>query len=197
MSKKTVYRIRDTITKKFWNGSVRRSTFSESGKTWRKKSSAESDIGYFISYKDAWKIQVPSHHNSPDHWEIVEFEIVENETSTHDTADYLQYAKLKATLDSKNRSFGWFADKMRSKGHLDKIEFMFILKPAEGKYYVDMDRIKECRAQLRQLGVKTRTFKESNGVFGMLDREQALKARMVLVVDDYVDVTAIRESLKP
>jgi hypothetical protein len=84
---------------------------------------------------------------------------------------------------------------MNSRNMLDKIEFLFKLKPAEGKTYVDMDRIKEARAQLRQLGVKTRTFKESNGVFGMMDRSQALKARLVLDIEHSVDLSALRKQV--
>lgn len=188
-----LFKVRDKTTGKYWNGDFRRSAFGDVGKTWKKKDSIESSVNYFLRYRSRFSPVVA--HSLPDTWEIVEIQLVESEVGTTDMAGFLKFLLLKTEVDKSNTYFGYFVEKMHRKGVLDQIQFLFMLKPAEGRSYVDMDRIKEARSHLRQLGVKTRTFKESNGVFGMLDRQQALKARLTLDVTDVIDLAAIRTKL--
>lgn len=190
-----LYKIRDKTTGKFWNGDVRFSRFADTGKTWKKLSGAQDSISYFIRHRATWG-HVKVIHSLPEHWEIVEVVLKEQETGTIGIESFLFTAALKAEASKQISTAGNFIDKMFSKGVIDDIEFIFKLKPAEGFRWVTMDRIIEARAQLRQLGVKTRTFRESGGMFGMMDRQQALRARLVLDVDTIIDLGAIRKTLK-
>lgn len=188
-----LFRIRDTVTKKFWNGDNRRSAFNDTGKTWKKRDLAESAVAYFMRYRSRFNVQTT--HTLPTSWEIVEVELVEKEVASSDMKDFLNYTLIRNELEKIDHNLVWFADKMRTKKVFDKIEFLFVLKPSEGKTWVDRDRIIEARAHMRQIGVKTRTFREGNGVFGMMDRQQALKARLTLDIQHSVDLSALRTKL--
>jgi hypothetical protein len=191
---RTLYKVRDNVTGKYWNGCYQRSTFNDTGITWTKAAGCEETVGHFLRYRSAWG---PATGDSiPASWEIVEIELVEREKTTHQMSSFVKYVLLKAEIDRIDSGLGVFAEKMHKKNLLDKIEFLFKLKPKEGDgNYVRMDRIIEARAHMRQLGVKTGTFKESQGVFGMLDRTQALKARLVLDTTHVVDLGALRKKL--
>lgn len=188
-----LYRIRDTVTKKFWNGDYRRSSFNDTGKAWKKRDLAEGAVAYFMRYRSRFNVQTT--HTLPNSWEVVEVELVEKEVASSDMKDFLNYTLIRNELDKIDHNLVWFADKMRAKKVFDKIEFLFVLKPSEGKTWVDRDRIIEARAHMRQIGVKTRTFREGNGVFGMMDRQQALKARLTLDIKHSVDLAALRTKL--
>lgn len=188
-----IYRIRDKTTGKYWNGDYCRSTFSDTVKSWKKLAQAETAVGYFMRYRSRFNVQTS--HSLPDTWEIIEIELVEKEIDSSPMTDYIHYMLLRNELEKIDSRFVWFTDKMRAKNVLDKIEFLFLPKPAEGVTYVNMDRIVEARSHLRQLGVKTRSFREGNGVFGMMDRQQALKARLTLDVSQVVDLGALRTKL--
>ena len=188
-----LFKVRDTVTQKFWNGNYRRSEFGTTGKTWKKRDAVESTVGHFIRYRARFNSNAT--HSLPDSWEIVEVELVEKELASENMNDFLKFVALKTEVTKVNSSYGQFLDKMRAKGVLDKIEFLILLKPAEGNYWINRERIVEARAHLRQLGVKTRTFREGGGVFGMMDRQQALRARLTLDVESVVDLAALRAKL--
>lgn len=188
-----LFKIRDTTTNKFWNGDFRRSSFTDTGKTWKKIDSIESSISHFLSYRSRYNIQTA--HSLPSSWEIVEVELVEKETGTSDISEYLNHLLIRSEVAAVASEFARFVDKMRAKKILDKIEFLILLQPSEKSRYVNMYRIIEARSQVRGLGIKTRTFRESGGVFGMMDRQQALRARMVLDTKAVVDLGAIRKKL--
>lgn len=188
-----LFKVRDTITQKFWNGNYRRSEFGTTGKTWKKRDAVESTVGHFIRYRARFNSNTT--HSLPDSWEIVEVELVEKEIGSENMNDFLKFVALKNEVTKVSSSYGGFLDRMRAKGVLDKIEFLILLKPAEGYHWINRDRIVEARAHLRQLGVKTRTFREGGGVFGMMDRQQALRARLTLDVESVVDLAALRTKL--
>jgi hypothetical protein len=188
-----LFKVRDTVTQKFWNGDYRRSTFNDTGKTWKKRDAVENSVGYFIRYRSHYAVQTL--HSLPEKWEIVEVELVERETGTTDMGDFLKFVLLKNEVEKIDAGFSYFMQTMRNKGVIDKIEFMIKLKPKEKHHYVDKSRIMEARAHLRQLGVKTRTFREGYGIFGMMDRQQALRARLTLDVEKMVDLGALRKKL--
>lgn len=190
---KKLFKVRDKTTGKFWNGDVRRTTFGDTGQTWKTKDRVESQLSWLVRYRASFGSQLPA--AVPENWEIVEVELKEVENATHELAEFLNYIKLKTEAEKSIQGCGNFMEIMRKKGVLKDIEFIFELKPAEGSRYVDFERIKECRAHLRQLGVKTRTFREHNGMFGMMDRQQALRARMVLDVKTVVDLATLRDKL--
>lgn len=191
---KKLYKIRDKVTGKYWNGDMRFSKFADTGHSWKKQAAAESSIAFFVRYRSQWGVS--TEHSLPDQWEIVEVELKEVESATVDIAGFLKNIGLKTEAEKSVKGAGNFIDVMHSKGVIDNIEFIIKLKPAENTRWVDMDRIMEARAQLRQLGVKTRTFREYNGMFGMMDRQQALRARLVLDIESIVDLGALRGSAK-
>lgn len=193
MAVKKLYKVRDKVTNKFWNGDTRYSTFSDTGYTWKKQDAAESSISFFIRFRAQWGADIA--HSLPETWEIVEVVLKEHETGTVDINSFLKNIALKAEAEKVMKSAPSFIDVMHGKGVIDKIEYIIKLKPSEDRSRVDMTRTMEARAQLRGLGVKTRTFREFNGMFGMMDRQQALRARMTLDVESMVDLGAIRTKL--
>lgn len=191
------FKVRDTVTKKFWNGDIRRSAFNETGKMWSSRKEVEKKVGYYISNHARWSAYYKQQaHNPPKSWEIVEIELVEQEKAQHSMQDFLRFTAMKAQAEQKHPGVGYFLDTMKNKNVIDQIEFVIRLKPSENTRWVDMDRIKEAREHLRQLGVKTRTFRETSGYFGMMDRDQAMKARLVLDVEWMLDLKAIRDSIQ-
>ena len=193
-----IWKIRDTSTGKYWNGNPRCVSFGPVGFSWKRREQAESRLAYYMAWKDAWSEKSSSSNNLPamDNWEIVEIELKEIETGTHKLDDFIKFQKLRIKASNEDNSFGYFLEAMWNKGVVDKIEFLIKLKPSDGQRWVNMERTKECRAHLRQLGVKTRTFRERHGIFGMMDRQQALKARMVLDVEKMLDLGEIRKEIK-
>jgi hypothetical protein len=188
-----LYKVRDKVTGKYWNGDMRFSKFADTGYNWKKQAAAESAIAFFVRYRSQWGVSTT--HSLPEHWEIVEVVLKEVENDTVDISSFLKNIALKTEAEKVMKSAPSFIDVMHGKGVIDQIEFIIKLKPAEGSRYIDMERIMEARAQLRQLGVKTRTFRECNGMFGMMDRQQALRARLVLDVESVVDLGTIRKAL--
>jgi len=190
---KKLFKIRDKVTGKFWNGDVRCTAFNETGNTWKGKANVEGAISWLVRYRGTFGVDIPE--TIPENWEIVEVELKEVETGIAEIASLMRFVRLKAEAEKVCDKAGFFMEVMKDKGVLDDIEFIFELKPREGRGYVDFERIKEARAHLRQLGVKTRTFREHRGLFGMMDRQQALKARLVLDVNKVVDLGSLRTKL--
>jgi hypothetical protein len=188
-----LFKVRDKVTGKFWNGNYRRSAFDDQGKTWKKVDKVENSIGHFINYRNRYNPQTS--HSLPDSWEIVTVELVEKEVDKESLNDFMKFLLLKTEVEKSGYQFSYFVEKMRNKKVLDKIEFLILLKPSEGRRYVDMERIIEARSHIRGLGIKTRTFRESSGVFGMMDRQQALRARMTLDVEATIDLRELRNRL--
>lgn len=188
------YRVRDKVTKKLWNGDRRWSKFGDTGKMWPNRKAAEDAIEYFFRYSKSFNVK--DMRCMPEKWEIVEVELQETEKAVHNISDFLEYSLVREEVNQRHRGLNWFMDTMRKRGVHNDIEFIFVLKPREGTRYVDSERIKEARAHLRQLGVKTRTFRENNGSFGMLNREQAMRARLTLDVQEVIDLAEIRTKVR-
>ena len=190
---KVGFKVRDKGTQTFWNGDVRWSKFDETGRTWKTKPSVENSIAHFFRYSKTFNIQTLS--SMPEKWEIVEVVLSEVEQDTHDITDFLAFSLIKSEINKVNYKYAWFLETMRKRGVDENVEFIFKLKPFAGNSRVCAERIKEARAHLRQLGVKTRTFREYNGMFGMMNREQAMRARLTLDVDEIVDLGDIRRKV--
>jgi hypothetical protein len=131
----------------------------------------------------------------PEDWQIVEYELKPMEKAKHDLGDLAHNTFVRSELTSLDHTYGYFYDTMVKKGVMDQVEFIFKLKGEKtswGASHVSKEKIMEARAQLRLLGVKTRTFREFRGMFGMLNREQAMRARLSMEVAEAVDLRAIR-----
>jgi hypothetical protein len=189
----SIFKIRDKISGTYWNGDIRWAKFGVEGKAYKARATAEKAVSYVIRYRENFpKSDVEL---KTENWEIVEYEISYSETGVHSIEEYMKHCRLKAEISKLDTICGYFMETMYRKGKADQVQFLFKLKPGQGMRYVDFHRIKEGRAHLRQLGVKTHSFKESRGVFGMLDREQAMRARLTLDVDKVIDVAEIRTKL--
>lgn len=186
------YMIRDSKTGLFWNGSVSQSRFSEMGRTWKKLSGAEGQLGYYVRYMRRYRSQFLNISS----WEIVEAEVKPKIIKQHCIDDFLKHSDLRAELEKISANFSSFMNVMREKGVEADISYLVMLKPTDGHYRCDRERIKEARAQIRGLGIKTRTFREYNGIFGFKDRQQALRARLSLDIQAVADVEEIRNRLK-
>lgn len=198
MTTEKAYRVRDKVLGKFWTGEARTLRFNDNGKSWKTLKSMNRDIERYLSFNRRYR---GSGSNKPlvfpTTWEIVEMEIKHTEKATHSLDETMEFMALKEQVVADHGYiFGYFMDTMQNKGVLKDIEFIFELKPPEGSYHVDMECIKAARAQLRLLGVKTRTFRESYGLFGMMDRSQAMKARLTLEVKKVVDLAALRTQVQ-
>jgi hypothetical protein len=123
---------------------------------------------------------------------VVEIEVVERIRECKPIDDFMSTVLIKSELQKHHWRFTMFYTEMANRGVADQIEYILYLRPEEGQRFVSWERIKEARAQLRLLGVKTRTFREHGGMFGMLDRDQAMKARLTLDIQSMVDLAEIR-----
>lgn len=187
-----VYMVRNKLTGKYWNGQAGWSRWDETGKQWRKKARLEEQIGYWHRYHSRY---ATSNINAVNDWEIVEVDVTPAVQSTEEISSLVRHIKIRTKLEETSTNFSSFLCKMREKEVDDSISFIMDLEPTPGQRWVDKDRIKEARAQLRGMGIKTRTFREYRGMFGFLDRQQAMQARLVLNVKRVVDVDKIRNEV--
>jgi hypothetical protein len=189
----SVFKVRDKLSGTYWDGDIRWSKFNDKGKVYKSRATAEKAVSYLINYRSNFpKMNLEL---NTENWEIVEYEVAYTENKIHSIEEYMKHCKLKTEIAKIDQTCGYFMDKMYRMDKASEVQFLFKLKPSDGKRYIDFERIKEGRAHLRQLGVKTHSFKESRGVFGMLNREQAMRARLTLDVDKVIDVAEIRERL--
>lgn len=198
MSITTKYKIRDTATGKFWMGETRYLSFNSKGKEWPSSEKAQEQLVRMASYGTRWNnVNLEKVYK---YWEIVEVQYTAAETKKEDVKAVLREHEVRRiameSLEKNKQVNSWYVSQfftnMTRKKVMDQIEFILFIKPAEGSNHVDMERVIEARAQLRQLGVKTRTFREHSGMFGMMDRDQAMKARLVLDLTAVVDLGACR-----
>ena len=188
----STYKIRDKSTGKFWNGNVACCIFNDSGADWKNEAACLEDITNLIQYRNKCGNNNTPAFN-PDIWEIVKFDLIPKESEVTKINDHCTFIHIKTVLHGIDSRFANFAEVMQKKGVFDKISYLILLKPGNNLSYITGDRIIEARSHLRQLGVKTRSFRESRGVFGMMDRTQALKARMTLDIDQVVDLDELRQ----
>jgi hypothetical protein len=192
----TGYKIKDNVANKFWSGNVRSMALNDQGKTWKTKAGAMRDLERYVRlnnrYRKPVSAEVPLKY--PSTLEIVEVEITETPKVTHSIDKLVEKWAIKDLIVSKHGYLlGYFVDTMFNKGVLDQIEFIFELKKGENEYHVGKETTMAARAQLRLLGVKTRTFREFHGMFGMMDRSQAMKARLTLDVVKVIDFAELRK----
>jgi hypothetical protein len=116
--------------------------------------------------------------------------------SVHSIEEYMKHCRLKAEIAKIDHYLWLFHGQNVPQGQSQtKYSSSSSSSRAMGSAMSTFNVSKKGRAHLRQLGVKTHSFKESRGVFGMLNREQAMRARLTLDVDKVIDVAEIRERL--
>lgn len=187
-----VYMIRNKTTGKFWNGQTSWAAWGDTGRQWKKKKGAEEQIAFYFRYQERYKT-TPT--QTFEDWEILAVDATPVVKSSEDVTSLLTHVRLRYQLEKVSIGFSSFLSVMRDKGVEDKIQCIMDLEPSPGMYRVDRERIKEARSQLRGMGIKTRTFREYRGMFGFLDRQQAMQARLVLNARRFVDVQKLRDEL--
>jgi hypothetical protein len=193
-----VYKIRDKRNGKFFAGY---SSFDNTGKEFKGETSAKSALGYLVTSTLGRRLWQNNERisketiakNFPYDLEIVKVEMVLTEKSTISLSTHVDNLLICQKLSSVNNKFAYFWEQAIRKDFADQIEYVFLLNQVPGKPYMEM--VKEARSCLRNLGVKTRTFREYNGCFGFYSKDQALKARLTLDVKDFIDITELRTEL--
>jgi hypothetical protein len=186
---KTIYKVKDSISGKFWNGNTVVPKFSDVGEKWTRKAYLERDLGWLLTRLK----RDDANANIPSEWQVIEYELIETEKSYKFVTDVMSSVSLKCEFQKISWKHLSFYNAMESRGVMDDILFILKIKPAEGDRFITMEQIKHCRAQLRLIGVKTRSFREYSGMFGMINKEQAMRARLALDLESYVDVSEIRK----
>lgn len=200
MASKFVYKIRNKKTGHYYRGY---SGFSAEGKEFKTEINAKSALNYFVSSTINRKFFLDKTTNKfaekdladmfPYDLEIVKHEIVYQERGIVEVANAVKDVIIRRKLQDKSYSFGYFWDNAQKKGYADKIEYIVRLDIPPG---TDRHKgVKEARAQLRLLGVMTRTFREYNGMFGFYNRDQAFKAKLTLNAKEFIDMTELKKEL--
>ena len=189
-----IYRLRDRNTNNFWNGSSNYPLFNENGAHWKRKVTLENEIVKFVTVAKTrtYNQVIPT----SDNMEIVEYRIHEEFSCATGIADLLFHNLMRAELRKIHWKYDNFYEKMRRKHVINEIEFILTLAPEQNKVSMSFDHIKLCRAQLRLLGVKSRTYREYWGMFGMLNREQAMRARLTLNLSNMLDLNDVRTRIR-
>lgn len=196
--KEYVYKIHDKKTGRYFAGY---SYFSSYGKEFKSDITARNSLNYFVStqlshqlWKNKGKLGKPDIEKLfPYDLEIVKVEIIKVVESATSLGTLMENKIISHTLSERNVNFGDFWDNAIRKDYADKIEYVIQLNAERG---VDRkNKIIEARTFLRNLGVKTRTFREYEGMFGFYNKDQALKARLTLDAKDFIDITELRKEL--
>lgn len=194
------FRVKDTTTGKFWKGNTYEATptMDGEGKVWPSGNAATRALSSFMR-RGSWSSRAQSTlRDLPPGWALEEVELVPQPVREAPLNTFSINYRLRCELEQVDIMYAYFYDTMLKKGVADKIEFIFSLKTEKsrwGRASVSKEKIMEARAQLRLLGVKTRTFREYRGMFGMMDRDQAMKARLSLDVEGVIDLAKMRREI--
>jgi len=193
----SIFKIQDINTGLFWDGYWKKQSTNKIGKIWKTRKGLEHTLYSYLHYMNTTKSNILI----PNNWQVIEIEIIENPKNIFDLSYINRHFLIREEINKRStgdnyynndNSFCTFYKEMTAKKIIDKIQFIFKLKSSKDAKFNSMRIITEARAQLRLLGIKTRSFYENNGYFGMIDKDQALKARMSLDVDEFIDLQEIR-----
>jgi hypothetical protein len=189
---KTVFKVRDTVTGRYWNGNCVYPGFTEVGARWSTYIAVIRELSAYLN-----RLQRRDRSCTlPLHWQIEEVETIKSIKSIKPMTQVVNNILVGIELQIIDWRFSAFFDEMTCRGVIDQIEYIFLLKPRSNERFLDWEDIKRERAKLRKIGIKTRSFKEYHGMFGMVNREQALKARMTLDVIAVVDLGDLRKRIE-
>lgn len=126
--------------------------------------------------------------------ELIRIKIVHSIDSVESLRARTKNAMISRHMyDKYSTAMGDFWDSVTARGYADEIKYIMRLQTDPSTDWNKL--IINAREQVRNLGIKTRTFKECNGMFGFLNKDQALKARLTITASDFIDMEAIREEL--
>lgn len=201
MATKYVYKIRNKKNGNFFHSY---SYFSSEGKEFKTEAGARNALDYFVRSninRKLWDTALEDRKLTAENMsklfpydlEITKVKVVYTDDGVIPLDTTVKNIFLARNIQSRNINFGRFWDNAMKKGYADQIEYIVQLDIIKGTPRADA--IKEARSQLRLLGVKTRTFREYNGMFGFYNRDQAFKARLTLNAKDFIDVAELKKEL--
>lgn len=202
-----VYKIRNRKTNEWSTGYTRFSKLDDKAKVFKTEKSAKRAIQHIIgslvrpNYYSRWDIQSDDPNTLKqklaqlDRYdlELVRVEVIHREMDSSSLESSVKNAILYQSIKGKNLRFGMFWDHATSSGYADNIKYIMALPNERGT--PRMDIVKEARSNIRNAGVKTRTFREFRGIFGFYNKDQALKARLTIDSTDFLDVDDLRKEL--
>lgn len=200
-----IFKLRNKKTGKFYDGSY--TGFTDTGHEYSSETTARTALDAFIHYKLGNKLY-NSYHRGQSHkgitqktlaeWfpyeiEIAKFEVIHKPESVINVDSTIRNMFISNKLQDISYSLSRFWDNAIKKDYADQIEFVVKLVQQKGER---RDKtVKDARTHLRNLGIKTRTFREYDGMFGFYNREQAFKARLTLDVEAFIDIVEIKKEL--
>lgn len=194
-----VYKIRNKKNGTYFQGW---SSFGSCGKEFKSEATARNSLEYFVSnqisrrlYGDDTSVLTQEAMDKlfPYDLEIVKTEVIHKDAGIISLATHVKNVFLTKKIRDRSYHFGEFWNNATKKGYADKIEYVVQLDMTKG--VSTSETVKEARAQLRLLDIKTRTFREFRGMFGFHNRDQAFKARLTLSTKDYIDVATLRKEI--
>jgi len=201
-----IYRLRDKKSGKYFDGWNATST-EDRASEYKTVAGAQSALSHFVHRVLGQKLYTSSNRGNsyagltdetlkkwfPYEMEIVKTEVIYKDAGATDQGSVVRNMFISNKLQDTSYALARFWDNAIKKEYADKIEYVMQLNIARGAKR--MDKVKEARAQLRLLGVKTRTFREYEGMFGFYNKDQAFKARLTLDVLHSIDITEIKKEL--
>ncbi len=192
---KIIFKARDSISGKYIHNYYSLRTVG--GKEFKSEDAARTAISGYISYNTSTRGKMdPKDFADKLKWkfEVVKFEIIQKEVAISSTENFTKNVLLSQQLYSDlGYKYHYFWEQAMRKNYADSINYVFLLEQKPGQVYMDM--IKSARESLRNLGVKTRTFREFNGCFGFYNKDQALKARLTLDAKSFIDIEELRQKM--
>ncbi len=193
-----IYKIRNKINGKYFQGW---SSFGPNAQEFKSEATARGSLEYFVNNHigrikfEEGKVLTPEMMQKlfPYDLEIVKTEVLHRDAGLTSLATHVKNVFLTNKIREKSYNFGDFWLNATKKGYADKIDFIVQLDQNKGTS--TSETVKEARAQLRLLDIKTRTFREYRGMFGFYNRDQAFKARLTLSTKDFIDVAALRKEI--
>lgn len=129
-------------------------------------------------------------------WKVVEMTLDHDPTDSFPNTGKITDVVMTKEIESANSVFGGFWEHLVKQGTSDKVEYLMRVKSI-GKYYTpNKEELKHIRDTIRLLGVKTNQYRSQGYNFAFNSAEEAMNARLCLEVDEFLDVTPIREKAK-
>jgi len=198
--KRTVYRIFDNDSKQYL-GSNGKLVSEADAKEFVTKSSARRVLARYVNlqlYGSNWRWYSKTNtdfksKNIKYNLDIQEVTITYNVGNQDKLEDTLRNLVLAARLREESYNLSHFWEQATNTGFANDINYVMRLEMTKGQPY--SETIKIARDGIRQLGIKTRTFREYQGVFGFYNKDQALKARLTIASTEFVDIEALRKEI--
>lgn len=204
---KFIYKIRDKRNGNFFGGWYNFTAKETDAQEYNTEAGARNALDHFVHQQLGSKLYSSAHRGSshtgiteenlkkwfPYDPEVVKVEVTYTESGVIDVSSTVRNMFISNKLQDTSYRLSRFWDNAIKKGYADEIEYIVDLKA--DRESDRQSRVLEARSQLRLLGIKTRTFREYQGMLGFYNRDQAFKARLTLDIADFIDITELKKEL--